>query len=206
MAALKDTLGLDLSDTHVPITQPASPIISIPTSNQEPGFSGFTRSPLPLISNTNPDNLRTYYQNNIVPQFRLSNPATPPVQQTLQTIQQVTNKVTNVTNNTVQEFSGVMGSPGYIIFPFPTTNPLILQWGLTPTPTTAGTQGTITFPIPFVANVFGVNMCAEQVVGQHTSVANPMQGTINLTSFQWTIGTGTDTDGLCPAFWWAWGQ
>lgn len=205
MPALADRVGADLNG-YEPVAAPSSPTGSMPSKSQEPGFTGFTLSPLPLLSNSSSDNLRTYYQNGVVPQFRLSNPAPVAVQQTINNVTQVVNKITQAASSSGGGFSGVISSPGYIIFPFPTTQPLILQWGLTPTPTTSGTQGTISFPIPFISTVLGIEMTAEQVVGQHTTVANPIQGTITPTGFQWTIGTGTDTDGLCPAFWWAWGQ
>lgn len=45
-----------------------------PDASQEPVYTGYIRCPLPILSNSTPDSLRTYYINGKVPQYRIFNP------------------------------------------------------------------------------------------------------------------------------------
>jgi hypothetical protein len=206
MPSLSDRLssGVDMSG-YGPVStpDPAQPV-SIPNTNQTPGFSPYTRCPLPLVSNTNSDAQRTYYQNGVVPQYRVLN---PPAAQ----VQNVTN-TTNVTQKVTQQIAsvlagtGTIANPGSIVIPVTGQNSLIINWGVTPTPTASGVQPAISFLNPFVNNFFGLAFGGIQIAAQHTMVPSVVDGSETLTGFTWTTGTGTDTDGLCPTFWWAWGN
>lgn len=208
MPSLNDSLASNVDMSGY--TEVGTPSTSVTPNSptQEPGYSPYTRTILPILSSSTSDNLRTYYQNGVVPQNRLLNPP-PPV---VQAITEITNQVIGAasqpgpSSSGLASWSGLFSSPGYIIFPFPTLNPFCFQWGMTPTPVSSGLQGAITFPIPFAANPFGIQMTTIQVSGQHTSISEVVQGSPTTTQFTWTNGSATSTDGLCPAFWIAWGQ
>jgi len=200
MPTLTESINADRS-AFTPVSNP-NPSITLstgsPSGSASPGQSAFTRCPLPILSSSTPDALRTFYSGSQVPQNRLLNPSPNPSGGTTTNVTQVTNNNTTVASNPTNGWTSGQNSNG-----FWEKNPIgnIRQWGITPTPTSSGTQGTINFPIPFTSQVEGIQMTTEQVSGQHTSIPSPQQGTITLTDFVWQNGTGTDTDGLCPAFW-----
>jgi len=101
MPSLADSIGQDMSNYTPVSTAVAPPTGSAPSSDQQPGFSSFTRCPLPPIWQSSPDSLRTYYQGSKVPQYRLLNPPLAPA---------ITNN--NVTTTIVNSTSSANGNGG----------------------------------------------------------------------------------------------
>jgi hypothetical protein len=73
MPSLAEAIGSDRSG-YTQIAQGPNPTLVGNESNSQPGFSNFTRCPLPILSNSNTDSLRTYYQGPGVWQTRIYNP------------------------------------------------------------------------------------------------------------------------------------
>lgn len=74
MPTLEQSRGLDLSG-YGPVDKPAATPTGVTnTENFQPGLTGFTRCPLPILTNASADNLRTFYQGARIPQNRLFNP------------------------------------------------------------------------------------------------------------------------------------
>lgn len=198
MPSLNDATNADMSG-YEPVQQPVTSLSgSAPSIQSDPGQSVYMRSPIPPVWQASPDSLRTYFNGGVVPQHRLIPPTPPP--QIAQAVNNVTNidNSTNVTQNSTFGFSSGSNANG-----FWEIDPLgvIRQWGITATPTAQGVQPAVNFPIPFPSTVQSIEMTPIQVSGQHTMVPSVVQGSPTGTSFTWTTGTGTDTDGLCPAYW-----
>lgn len=75
MPSLKEVSGLDLAKFgYVPVEPISGAVGTPPSINQQPGYSPFMRCPLPPIATVNPDSLRQFYTNGVVPQTRMLNP------------------------------------------------------------------------------------------------------------------------------------
>jgi hypothetical protein len=118
MPSLSDALSVNTSANYEAVPSGSGPQVATSLPNSQPGFTGMTTSPLPILSNSSPDNLRTFYQGTSIPQTRILNP--PPVSTTVQ-------KITNVTNVTNKVPTGLSVT--------------IVTAALT----TGGTQGSMTF-------------------------------------------------------------
>lgn len=77
MPSLAESLASSNKNT-APIAD--TPSVSLSTAAPQgvsaPTYSAFTRCPLPILSSSSPDALRTFYTNGVVPQTRLVNPVT----------------------------------------------------------------------------------------------------------------------------------
>ncbi len=76
MPALSEMLqssGLDLSG-YEPIARPFPPAMGTPSNDLEPGTSIFLRTPIPPVWQTTSDSLRTYFNGDKVPQYRVMSP------------------------------------------------------------------------------------------------------------------------------------
>jgi hypothetical protein len=76
MPSLNDSLGQDLSG-YGAVPEGSGPQVATSLPNQMPANSGWTRSPLPILSNTS-DNLRIFYTGPSTPQTRTLNIQKPP--------------------------------------------------------------------------------------------------------------------------------
>jgi hypothetical protein len=78
MPSLSESLAASKSSSLVPVVN--TPSVSLSTAAPQgvsaPTYSAFTRCPLPILSSSSPDALRTFYTNGVVPQTRLVNPVT----------------------------------------------------------------------------------------------------------------------------------
>jgi hypothetical protein len=182
MPSLSDSIGADLSNYGTVPTSGSGPQVANSMSNSQPGLTGLTVSPLPILTNSSPDNLRTYYQGTAAPQTRLLNPA--PV--TPQNITNVTN-VTQVTNTTVAApttagFTTGTNSSGTFV-----KNPVgqIDQWG-TGTAASQTARTIIPFALPFT-NLSSINIQITPITdGVDTDAIgfiNVVGGAITLTTF-----------------------
>jgi hypothetical protein len=100
-------------------------------------------------------------------------------------------------------FASSIGVSGYMSFP----GGLMIQWGQTAN--MGGGQSsyqnfnTVNGRIGFPHGCLGVWLSAVQEAGQHTPLANVVQGTVSSSSFKWIIGAGGDIDGSTTCYWFA---
>lgn len=142
MPNLDEAVGADLTG-YQSIQPTGNPLVASSETNLQPGNTGYSRGPLPLLSNTSPDGLRNFYQGTVVTQARILNPPPAPII----TATAVTN-VTNVTNTTVsnptQGFTSGNNANGYWAKD-PTG--LIRQWAQILS--LGGGDFSVTFPVAF---------------------------------------------------------
>ena len=133
MPQLTDTTRQDMSG-YTPVDKP-EPVASLPVSSTQQSTLMYTRCPLPLLSNSTPDDLRTYDKGSIVPQNRILNP--PPVQAASITTNPTTviqKTVTNNNNITTNNVTGSISSlPAWVEVPLASGGTWVRQW-LTVTP------------------------------------------------------------------------
>lgn len=180
MPTLAESLAVDKS-TLTPVNNPSITLSTgAPQGVAEPTSSPFTRCPLPILSSSTSDALRTYYTNGVVPQTRLLNPTIN--QNPAGTVAQSVTNVTQVTNTTTANpttgwTSGSNSNGNWEKNPIGT----IRQWGYISTDINGGTLA-VTFPIPFPTACQAVLVTTESVNDRITYV----DGTASLTGF--TIG------------------
>jgi len=74
MPSLEQSRGLDLSN-YGPVDKAGTTPVGVTNmDNFQPGLTGFTRCPLPILSSSTGDTLRIFYQGARIPQNRLYNP------------------------------------------------------------------------------------------------------------------------------------
>ena len=64
-------------------------------------------------------------------------------------------------------------------------------------------RNTVNGRIGFPHGCFGVWLSGVQESGQHTPLANVVQGTVSASSFEWSIGAGGEIDGWTTCYWFA---
>lgn len=77
MPTISEATGIDLEGLGYKPVDPSElrPVVTAPSSNQQPGLSPFLRCPLPPVWTSSPDSLRQFYQGGTYPQIRLFNPS-----------------------------------------------------------------------------------------------------------------------------------
>lgn len=70
MSTLAEATNVDLGDNYVQLAAGANPLVASNDNNFQPGASGYTRCPLPILSNSS-DGLRTFYLGSKITQSRI---------------------------------------------------------------------------------------------------------------------------------------
>ena len=111
MPSLAESLAASKSSSLVPVvnTPSASLATAAPLGVSEPTNSAFTRCPLPILSSSSPDALRTFYSNGGAAQTRLVNPAVNPSTAVVAT---VTNNVAKTGASGLRGVTGTTGTTG----------------------------------------------------------------------------------------------
>src|SRR5271166_4233176 len=182
MPSLNDSINTTLTG-YQPIQSGTNPLAATNETNLQPGLSGFSRGSLPVLSNSSPDSLRTFYIGSKLPQNRIYNitPVTP-----------IISKVTNVTNTTVTPTVSQSPTTGFTSG----TNSngswaqdptgLIRQWGTCPY-TAPGASASQTFPKAFTTSNFVIILGQAWPTGQNTSLAAVIPSSVGMTSFRFEM-------------------
>ena len=199
MPTLNDSINIPLTG-YQPVQSGTNPLAATNETDLQPGLSGFSRGPLPVVSNSSPDSLRTFYVGSKLPQNRVYN--VTPVTPSVTTVNNVTNTTVTptVSQSPTTGFTSGSNSNGYWAQD-PTG--LIRQWG-TCANTGPGSTSTQTFPKPFSSSTDIVVIIGQvRPTGQNTSLASVIPSSVTASTFQFTMAndsSGSINGSAAPTF------
>jgi hypothetical protein len=191
MPSLNESIGQDLSG-YGPVPEGSGPQVATSLPNQMPANSGWTRSPLPILSQQS-DVTRLFYAGTGVMQTRTLNLNSSPgvvdltAQATAKTAQATAQRATNMATAAARTANGsAMTTATNANGTFVKIGTFIQQFG-TATITDISNPTTVTFPVPFVTS--NVQVSVNAVSSGSAGYANVVDGSVTLSAFQVVTGS-----------------
>jgi hypothetical protein len=189
MPSLNDAIGQDLSG-YGAVPEGSGPQVATSQPSQMPANSGWTRSPLPILSSTS-DNLRLFYTGPSTPQQRIYSPKQSPVidlvaQATAQTAQATAQRATNTATAAARTANGsAMSTGNNSNGSWVKIGNFLQQFG-TVTIASTSSPTTVTFPVNFVTSNINVQVTAASDAS--AGFVNVVSGSISPSGFEVVTG------------------